>query len=240
MHELSRPEQSTLCLGIIILLCTLAVLPARGQELPDDILEVSRQMVERERAGDYSSALLLAQKALSIAEETMGPETVEVAIYSDYLGMIHLKAGHEQTAKELLLKALSIREHLLGANHMAVASTLRHLAEIYRQSGEAEKAVTVLRRALAIDEKAFGTDHMGLTPTLQSISLIYLDEGRYAEGEPFIQRALDIQEHIGGTVHPKMAAMLEYYVKRLRETGRLDQALQVETRINRIQSAGQR
>jgi len=241
MRVFFRTRQSKLCPGIIIiLLTTLAVLPTRGEELPDDILELSQQMFTRERAGDYASALLLAQKALTIAEEDLGPEASEVAIYSDYLGMLHLRVGHGQAAEGLFLRALAIRENILGADHMAVATTLRHLAEMYRRSGEAKKSVILLRRALAIYEKAFGLDHAVLATALQSLGLIFLNEGRYAESEPFILRALDIQDHVEGALQPGIVTTLEYYARLLRETDRFDAAVQTETRIQRIHTAGKK
>lgn len=84
--------QSRWCFGMMILLLTLAVPPTRGEALSDDILELSQQMVARERVCDYVAALMMAQKALTIAEDTLGPEVAEVAIYSDYVGGLHLTA----------------------------------------------------------------------------------------------------------------------------------------------------
>ncbi len=228
---------SRLCLGMVIVLLTLAVPPTRGEELPDDILELTQQMVERERVGDYAAAVTSAHKALTIAEEALGPEASEVAIYSDYLGMLHLRVGHTPAAAGLFLRALAIREQVLGADHLVVAITLRHLAETYRRSGEAAKAVIMLERALAIDEQAFGVDHAFLATTLQRLGLIFLNEGRYAESEPLLLRALHLQDDVDGVPHPRIATTLEYYARLLRETDRRDAAIHTETRIQGMHTA---
>jgi len=85
MRVCLRTGQPGLCLGIIVILGTLPVLPAHGEEPPDDILTLSQQMVEREQAGDDPTALRLAQRALALAEAAYGPDAPAFAIYVDYV-----------------------------------------------------------------------------------------------------------------------------------------------------------
>jgi len=123
---------------------------------------------------------------------------------------------------------------------MAVAITLKHLGAHFKKSGQADKAVNVLQRALAIEEKALGPDDVVVATTLQALGVIYLNEGRYVEGEPLLLRALSIQEHVLGALHPRVATTLEACARLLRETGRLDAAVQAEAGIQRIHTAGKR
>jgi hypothetical protein len=59
------------------------VLPAAAQQ-PDDILELSKRMVELQRSGQHAGALPLAQRAVELSEEALGPEDPAVAIYLDH------------------------------------------------------------------------------------------------------------------------------------------------------------
>src|SRR5262249_22388514 len=83
----------------------------------EEIGELSRQMVAVERSGDAAGALILAQKALTLAEATLGPEHPTVAIYLEHLGVLHRKLGQGASAESQLRRALAIREARLGPEH---------------------------------------------------------------------------------------------------------------------------
>ncbi len=65
---------------------------------------------------------------------------------------------------------------------------------------------------------------------------LYRAQGSYAEAEPLYQRALEIDEKALGPEHPDVATSLENYASLLRETGRADEAAEMETRAQSIRA----
>ena len=61
-------------------------------------------------------------------------------------------------------------------------------------------------------------------------------QGRYAEAEPLYKRSLAIWEGALGPEHPNVATALENYSVLLRETGRYDEATEMEARAAAIRA----
>ncbi len=60
--------------------------------------------------------------------------------------------------------------------------------------------------------------------------------GHYAEAEPLYQQSLTIYEKALGPEHPDVAKSLENYAALLRETGRADEAAEMEARAKAIRA----
>ncbi len=66
--------------------------------------------------------------------------------------------------------------------------------------------------------------------------MLYKAQGRYTEAEALDQRSLAIWEKALGPDHPVVATSLENYAALLRETGRSDQAEEMEARARMIRA----
>ncbi|HZS11536.1 MAG TPA: tetratricopeptide repeat protein [Nitrospirales bacterium] len=123
------------------------------EETGDDILLLTKQMVGLQQAGRHRDALPLARRTVELAEEELGGEHPTLAIYLDYLGMLHHAVGEGIIAEPLLQRALTIREHAAGLESIAVSHSLEHLAAVYRALGQDARAGELTRRSAAIREK---------------------------------------------------------------------------------------
>ena len=85
--------------------------------------------------GQYAAALPLAQRALALREQALGPTHPEVAETLSILGLLYLAQGQYAQAEPLLHRALAIREQLLrGSRSPLIAISLNNLAALYRRS----------------------------------------------------------------------------------------------------------
>ncbi len=73
-------------------------------------------------------------------------------------------------------------------------------------------------------------------PSLTNLAALYQAQGNYAEAEPLYQRALAIWERALGPEHPDVAKVLNSYASLLRETGRADEAAEMEARAKAIRA----
>ena len=139
----------------LLLLIGLLLAPAASaeEETGEDILLLSKQMVGLEQAGRHRDALPLARRTVELAEEELGGEHPTLAIYLDYLGMLHHAVGEGIIAEPLLQRALAIREQATGLESIAVARSLEHLATVYRALGQDAHAKELTLRSVAIREK---------------------------------------------------------------------------------------
>ena len=135
---------ATVLLGLLF--CAAASAPAQGIEwetLNDEVMSLYRQ-------GQYKRAVVVAKKALEIAEEAVGPDHPSVAASLNNLAALNATQGQYAQAELLHKRALAIREKALGPEHPSVAMSLENMAELYRQTGRNKEAEALEKRAKAI------------------------------------------------------------------------------------------
>src|SRR5213594_1201430 len=76
------------------------------------------------RAGKYDRAVAVAQKALQVAEQKVGPNHPDVATSLNNLAALYKTRGDYAKAEPLFQRALAIKEKTLGPNHPSVATSL--------------------------------------------------------------------------------------------------------------------
>ena len=160
-----------------------------------------QEYLKLRRAGKYDEALPLAQRALEIREQKLGPDDRDVAVTIDSLAGLYWYKGQYAKAEPLCLRALATWERTLGPEHPRVAASFNNLAELYWSKGEYEKAEPFHLRALAIWERALGPEHPDVAVSLDNLGNIYRDSGEYEKAEPLYQRALEIREQVLGPDH---------------------------------------
>ncbi len=75
-----------------------------------------------------------------------------------------------------------------------------------------------------------------MATSLNNLALLYKAQGNYAEAEPLYRRSLAIWEKALGPEHPDVVQSLENYAALLRETGRADEAAEMEVRAKAIRA----
>ncbi len=118
------------------LLLFQATLPvfAQGAGIEWDIL--SQEVAELYRTGKFERAVVVARKALEVAEKNVGPNHPDVATSVNNLAVLYKTQGQYAQAEPLYKRALAIHEKALGPDHPDVATSLNNLAFLYYAQGQ--------------------------------------------------------------------------------------------------------
>lgn len=101
-----------------------------AQDAGTEWIALNQKAKDLSQAREYSSAIVVAQKALQVAEQNVGPDHPDVAVSLNSLGVLYGISGDYQKPVALFQRALAIREKAFGPQHPYVADSLNHLAGI--------------------------------------------------------------------------------------------------------------
>jgi tetratricopeptide (TPR) repeat protein len=121
---------------------------AQGAGIEWDIL--NQEVMDLYRAGKYDRAVVVAQKALQVAEQNVGPDHPDVATSLNNLAELYRTQGDYAKAEPLYKRSLAISEKALGPDHPDVATSLEHLAVLYRATKRNAEAEALEKRAARI------------------------------------------------------------------------------------------
>jgi tetratricopeptide (TPR) repeat protein len=120
-------------------------------------------------AGDYESALNLAQAAAETAERLHGEPAADSLAAQHLAGEALRRLGRLAEAEALLRRVLVAREQLLGPDHPDTSLTSAALATPLYLQGQHAESVAYLRRAIAGQRSVLGEDD---PETLRSRALL--------------------------------------------------------------------
>jgi tetratricopeptide (TPR) repeat protein len=203
----------------------LDALPA-GVETPSASDLARRCAIYLWARGEYGASEQLCTRALAIAQNTLGPDHLDVARALNNLAVLYMELGRFEEAVPLLRRTLLIRELALGPDDPSVARTLNNLAITYMELGRHTEAESVHARALAIREKAFAPNHPEVVFSRTGLGVLYRRQGRYAEAESLLTRVVAIQEQELGPDHPDVALSLMNLADLYADCGRSAEAEQ--------------
>ncbi len=135
-------------------------------------------------SGNYDQALIVAKRALDVAQTAVGPEHPDVAICLNNLAFIYLLKNQYALAEPLCNRAITIYEKALAQENYGLADSFNILATIYYKQKSILKSSFV--RSLAICEKSFGQNHPAVATNISSLALLYYDQRKYTQAEPFL------------------------------------------------------
>ena len=196
---------------------------AQGAGIKWNIL--SQEAIELYRAGKYDRAVVLAQQALQVAKQDVGPDHPDVATSLNNLAMLYATQGDYSRAEPLYKRSLAIWEKALGPNHPDVAQSLNNLAQLYLDQGDYARAEPLYKRSLAIWEKVFGPNHPSVATALENLAKLYQAQGNHAKAKPFFKRALAIREKKPGSNYTDVTNSLKNS-----EAPYIERGVQVESR----------
>ena len=93
------------------------------------------------------------QRALAIAEKTLGPEHPSVATGLNNLAALYHAQGKYAQAEPISARAVAIYEKSLGPNHPELALALQNRAALMRKMNRKDEAEKMEARAMAIRAK---------------------------------------------------------------------------------------
>lgn len=176
------------------------------------------QSVQAKGEGHEDEAIQMAERAVALADKTLGQDAAERADFLYNLADLYSGKQDYKNAERLHQQALEIREKTLGPQHPDVSISLNALAQIADARGDYAKSEPLYRRALDIRTAGLGPDHPEVASYTNFLAVLYFTTGDYAKAEPLYQRALAISEKALGPEHPDVAAYLaslgQLYLKR--------------------------
>ena len=131
---------------LLLIICSGISVYAQGIEwetLNDEVMSLYRQ-------GRYDRAVIVAKKALQVAEKAVGPDHPSVATSLNNLAELYHTQGQYAQAEPLCKRSLAIREEAFGPDHLSVATILENMAVLYRNTGRENEAKELDKRAAAI------------------------------------------------------------------------------------------
>ena len=110
-------------LGLVALLLILCTgIPAHSQGIEWETL--NDEVISLYRQGLYDRAVVVAKKALQVAEQAVGPDHPSVATSLSNLALLYKTQGQYAQAEPLYRRALVIQEKALGPDHPDVARNI--------------------------------------------------------------------------------------------------------------------
>ncbi|MDP3027902.1 MAG: tetratricopeptide repeat protein [Deltaproteobacteria bacterium] len=92
-------------LALLLIICT--GIPAYAQGIEWETL--NGEVMSLYRQGRYDRAVVVAKKALQVAEQALGPDHPSVATSLENMAVLYRKTGREKAAEALEKRAAAIR-----------------------------------------------------------------------------------------------------------------------------------
>ena len=192
---------------------------ASGREAPRPVrAPVDERIAEARRLGatvqrlwgleKYAEARPLAERALSIRLEILGPDDSEVASSLYQIAELSRATGDYAGAMRLHRRAAAIWDGTLGPQNTESASSLHYLGVLHLTTGDLAGARLCFEKALAIREKVLGPMHEQVAATLNALAGVKAQAGDPAAAGPLLERAQAIWERTLGPEHPFIARSL--------------------------------
>ncbi|QEQ01102.1 CHAT domain-containing protein [Thermosynechococcus sp. CL-1] len=216
--------------SLILGLCS----PTLAQPSPQQFQELANQIDQLREQGNVQAAIPLAERFVTLVENTLGSNHPFLAASLNELAKLHVEQGNYAAALPLYQRALAIYERTGGSEQLEVGVTLNNLANLYRAQGNYDAALPVFQRALAIAEKTLGFNHPEVAVILNNIGLLYTEQKKSAAALPLYQRALRIFEQTLGEKSPYVATTLNNLAALYREQKNYADALPLYQRALQI------
>ena len=146
MNHTRRAILFTLVLALLFGVSSLA--HASGAGIEWEIL--NQEVMELLRTGKYDRGVAVAQKALQVAEQNVGPNHPHVATSLNNLALLYKTRGDYASSVPLYKRSLAILEKALGPGHPNVATSLENLAALYRALKRDSEAEALEQRTARI------------------------------------------------------------------------------------------
>ena len=178
------------------------------QRLLAEIVQLQQEASLLYLQGQYAAAIPLFERVLTLQEQALGANHLEMATTLKVLAGLYLFQKDYGQVEASLQRALSIQEQTLGPDHLDLVSTLGGLSGLYLLQGKFSAIEPLLQRTLALQEQGLGPNHLDVANTLNSLAVLYTFQVKLPAAESFLKRALTIQETALNPDHPEIAQTL--------------------------------
>jgi CHAT domain-containing protein/Tfp pilus assembly protein PilF len=201
-----------------------AVSQQASQAQLDEAQQLTERAQELRKSGKYAEASPLAERALSLREQALGPEHLTVADALHLVALLYDDRHEYAKAEAPNLRALAIREKALGPDHPDVALSLFNLAWLAKVKQDFAQAESLYKRTLDIQERALGPDHRDVAATLNDMAVLYNQQGDHDAAIRVNRRVLEMRERTLGVEAPGVALSLNNLARTLELRGEYAEA----------------
>jgi tetratricopeptide (TPR) repeat protein len=182
---------------------------------------VGRHLLHR---GQLTEARPVLERSLTILEETLGPEHLDVAASANNLAVVVRELGDLDSARNLIERAVAIEVKAFGPDSPEIVPGLVNLAATIRDQGDLPEARRLLERALKIQETFLSLTDPALTKTLSYLGNVLHAQGNLPAAQRVHQRSLDIAKTAPGIHQRELASSANNLASVLIARGELEQA----------------
>jgi len=158
------------------------------------------EATKSDQQGDWAEALRTAKRALTKAEGTFGPASLNAAKSHIMLGNLYAKRGKSVSAEIHYSRGICLFARILGSNHPAMLRPLALLAAVYEGKGKTADAEDTYRKAVVISEKSAPVDDAVKIEAFRGLSRMCELAGKSPESEQLLVKALQTCEHAASGV----------------------------------------
>jgi len=175
--------------------------------------------------GDLQEAITSQQKALAIAERTLGADNP--ALWSDLevIGVTLAKSGAWEKAIGPLERAMALRKSAVGDDHPDIAAILTNLGAGYSSTNQADKARAAYEKALSIRERADGPRNPMLILTLNNMADAMTKAKDHQNALHYVERGRLLALEMLGKAAPMYHAIATTHAEALAAAGRTAEAV---------------
>jgi tetratricopeptide (TPR) repeat protein len=183
---------------------------------------LSNLAMTRREQGDAEGAEALYRRVLQFQEQSLPPESAEIAATLNNIGESLYVAGRAQQADPLLRRGLVIAQN--AHDDMVIATTLNTLGLVLSALGEDARAEPVLRRAIALFERIDGPDSFNTGKAANNLASVYSKQGEIGKAAELQRRALPIYQRNLAPGDPLLATVMNNMAVLLMAQKQADQA----------------
>jgi len=194
---------------------------AQGAGIEWDTLHTEASRLHQ--ALEWDRGKVLAERALAVAQQSVGPNHQDVAKSLALLARFYRRDSIK--AEALYKRAFDILEKNSEVDSLSLAPTFDLLAFYYKDQGEYDKAKGLYRRSLKVFEDSYGSDHPDITPKINNLAGLYMDQGDFELAELLYIRSLAIRETALGRDHIDVAGSLSLLGQLHLSQGKYDTAI---------------
>ena len=158
--------------------------------------------------GHYDRAENLAHQALTLFEQALPEQPLEIAKSLVQLAEVEVNLDRLEHAESLLVRALGIREGLLGPEAEEVSETRNELGELLYRRGAFEPARAVFDQLLTVRRRVLDRDHPEIATTLNNLAAAERALRQLSTAEVHLREVLAIRRRIYGENHNDVASAL--------------------------------
>lgn len=174
--------------------------------------------------GRYQEAAVIAERALALAESTLGKEHPTTLMCINNLAYLRQRQARYDEAEQLFRRGIEISERTLGRDDHRTIAAVSNLGLLLHEQGRYAEAEPLYIRSLETRERMLGREHEETLLSVNNLAGLYSDRGRYGEAEPLCRRAVEGFERRLGRDHRSTLTAVSNLGLLLHDLGRYSEA----------------